>query len=208
MTFAEMCALADEVAARAHRRRDPAGRAHRRGGVPQVPDQPVAPLRQAGPLPGRHPPVRRRRRQLQPDLRPGHDDDARCRPGTCGGRWRRRAPTWPANSTRATAKIDVPGVDDERDRRPGTAPGHRADALVVPPGGRAVRPVPRRGRDGSCSRRMVSAPVQPAGQPLHGPVDAAGRPHHPAQHAAVAGRATGGQARRASAPDRDLVPGR
>ena len=38
---------------------------------------------------------------------------------------------------------DVSGVDDERDRRPDTAPGHRADAVVVPAGGRIVRPVPR-----------------------------------------------------------------
>ena len=71
---------------------------------------------------------------------------------------------------------------------------HRAsgtDAVVVRPGGWAVRPVPRGGRDGSCSRRMVSAPVQPAGQPVHGPVDAAGRPDHPPQHAAVAGREAG-----------------
>ena len=106
-------------------------------------------------------------------------------------------------------EVDVPGVDDERDRRPGTAPGLRTDALVVPPGGWAVRPVPRRGRDGSCSRRMVSAPVQPAGQPLHGPVDAACRPNHRPQHAAVAGRATARLRRlAASAPDRDRVPGR
>ena len=33
-----------------HRSRDPAGRAHRRRGLPQIPDQPVAPLPQAGAL--------------------------------------------------------------------------------------------------------------------------------------------------------------
>ncbi len=39
-------------------------------------------------------------------------------------------------------------------------------AVVVQAGGRIVRPVPRRRRDGSRSGRMVSAPVQPARQPL------------------------------------------
>ena len=91
---------------------------------------------------------------------------------------------------RGDREVDVSGVDDERDRRPGTARRLRADAVVVRPGGWAVRPVPRGGRDGSCSRRMVSAPVQPAGQPVHGPVDAAGRPDDTPQHAAVAGRET------------------
>ena len=81
----------------------------------------------------------------------------------------------------------LPGVDDERDRRSRAAPGHGADAVVVPPGGEAVRPVPRCCRNGSRSGRMVFAPVQPARQPLHGPVGTARRPHHPAQHAAVAG---------------------
>ncbi len=50
---------------RAHRRRHPPGRADRRRGVPQVPDQQVAPVPQAGPLPGRDPAVRRRGRELQ-----------------------------------------------------------------------------------------------------------------------------------------------
>ena len=50
--------------------------------------------------------------------------------------------------------------------------GLGSDAVVVPAGRRPLRPVPRRGRDRSRSRRMVSAPVQPARQPLHGPVDA------------------------------------
>jgi hypothetical protein len=44
---------------------------------------------------------------------------------------------------------------------------------------------------GSRSGRMVSAPVQPARQPLHDLVGAARRPHHPPQPAAVAGRAPG-----------------
>ena len=92
---------------------------------------------------------------------------------------------------RRDGEDDVPGVDDERDRRPGASSGLGSDAVVVPAGGWALRPVPRRGRDGSRSRRMVSAPVQPARQPLHGPVDEVGRPDHRAQHAAVPGREAG-----------------
>ena len=52
---------------------------------------------------------------------------------------------------------------------------HRAtgrDAVVVQARRRSVRPVPRRRRDRSRSGRMVSAPVQPARQPLHGAVAA------------------------------------
>ncbi|CAN5831913.1 hypothetical protein BH09ACT7_BH09ACT7_39740 [soil metagenome] len=50
-------------------------------------DQPLAPLRQTHPVPGRNHPVRRRGGQLQSDVRPGHDDvvdpggQPACRPG-------------------------------------------------------------------------------------------------------------------------------
>ncbi len=73
--FAQICDLADQILP-AHvsgcaAARDTAGR----DGVSQVPDQPVAPLRRARALSGRHHPVRRRGGEFQPDLRPGHDDD-------------------------------------------------------------------------------------------------------------------------------------
>ena len=44
-----------------------------------------------------------------------------------------------------------------------------------------------------------SAPVQSSRQPVHGPVARTRRPHHPAQHAAVAGRAPSNAGRRAPA---------
>ena len=73
--FAQICDLVDEMLpghfSSALRQGHPA----RRDGVPQVPDQSVAPLRQTRPLSRWHLPVRRRGRQLQPDLRPGHDYD-------------------------------------------------------------------------------------------------------------------------------------
>ena len=56
------------------------------------------------------------------------------------------------------------------------------------PVGGSVRPVPRRRRDGSRTGRMVFAQVQPSRQSLHGAVRTPRRPHHPAQHEAVAGR--------------------
>ena len=99
---------------------------------------------------------------------------------------------------RAAAKTTFPVWTDECDRRPGAAPRHGADAVVVPAGGRSVRSVPRRRRDGSRSGGMVFAPVQSARQPLHGPVGTAGRPHHPAQHATVAGGEAGPSGCRAS----------
>ena len=51
--FAAMCALADEIVPAHVAAAHTSGRADRRRGVPQVSDQPVAPLRQARPLPGR-----------------------------------------------------------------------------------------------------------------------------------------------------------
>ena len=81
-------------------------------------------------------------------------------------------------------------------------------AVVVRPGGQSVRPVPRRGRDRSCSRRMVFAPVLVAGQPLHGPVGEAGRPHYSAQHATLARRAPSCTARTPRRAGAALITGR
>ena len=86
---------------------------------------------------------------------------------------------------------------------------HNADrrrAVVVPAGRCALRPVPRRGRDRSRSRGMVSAPVQPARQPLHGAAAGDLRPRGPAQHAACGGSRR--RTARVSARDRDPVPDR
>ena len=99
-------------------------------------------------------------------------------------------------------QVDVSGVDDDGDRRPHLPSRDRGQAVVVRPGGQSVRPVPRGGRDRSCSRRMVFASVLVTGQPLHGPVGEAGRPHYSAQHATLARRApswTAGTPRRAGA---------
>ena len=82
-TVAQMLDLVDEIAARALLLRAAAGHPARRDGVPQVPDQSLAPLRQARALPRRHLPVRRRRRQLQSHLRAGHDHDGHPGRRTC-----------------------------------------------------------------------------------------------------------------------------
>ncbi len=73
--FAQMLRPGRRDTARALFVRAAAGHPARRDGVPQVPDQSLAPLRQTRPLPRRHLPVRRRRRQLQSHLRAGDDDD-------------------------------------------------------------------------------------------------------------------------------------
>ncbi len=62
-----------EARPRAHPRRVADRRAHRRAGALPGAVQPVAPLRQDGPVPERVGHHRRRGVQLQPDLRPGHD---------------------------------------------------------------------------------------------------------------------------------------
>ena len=144
------------------------GRTDRRRGVSQIPHQPVAPLRQDDPLPDRDHPVRRRRGQLQSDLRPGHDDDVHPGRPTCAGAETPAIPTSPGSCRGRRRKPPIPvwtmnAIGDLMLHGP-TAP----TAVVVPAGRRPVRPVPRRGRDGTRSGGMVSAPVQPAGQPLHG----------------------------------------
>ena len=79
---------------------------------------------------------------------------------------------WLAKLNRATAKTTYPvwtmnAIGDLSSTTP------RAGAAVVPTGRRLLRPVPRRRGDRTRSRRMVLAPVQPARQPVHGPVAAA-----------------------------------
>ena len=61
--------------ARTRQRGAPQGRTARRDGVPQVPDQPVAPLRQDDRFPAGIIPFGDAVVELQPDVRPGHDDD-------------------------------------------------------------------------------------------------------------------------------------
>ncbi len=89
------------------------------------------------------------------------------------------------------------GVADADPPRTFPPRGHRAHPVVVAAVGRAVRPVPRRRRNRSRSRRMVSAPVLAPRQPLYDPAAADNRSRHAAQHAAVAARAPGGRPRAA-----------
>ena len=77
----------------------PTAEPDRRTGVPHIPDQQVAPLRQAGALPGRDRPVRRRGGQLQPHLRAGHDDDVAAGRSSATGAGIPRRSSWPPNST-------------------------------------------------------------------------------------------------------------
>ena len=200
----EMCALADEIVpphiAAAIRQGEPIGDV----AFHKYPTSRWRSYHKLERFPGGILPVRRRRRKLQPHLRAGHDDDlAAGRSSAPGARVTGSRPR--RDVQQGDGEVDVPGVDDERDRRPGAARRVRPDAVVVPAGRRALRPVPRGGRDGSRSRGMVSAPVQPSRQPVHGPADVVGRPDHQAQHAAVVAEK---RAARPSASDRDLVPGR
>ena len=73
--FARMCALADEIlpahVAAAIRQGEPIGDV----AFHKYPTSRWRRYDKLDRFPGRDPPVRRRRGQLQPDLRPGHDDD-------------------------------------------------------------------------------------------------------------------------------------
>ena len=128
--------------------------------------------------------------ELQSDVRPRHDDDVAAGRSSAAGAAdaHRESGAHPQPCHR---EDDLPGVDDERDRRPDAARRHRPDAAVVSARRLVVRSVPRRGGDRSRSGGMVSAPIQPARQPLDGAVGQARRPHGAAQHAAVAGREAG-----------------
>ena len=105
--FAGMCALADEVVPSHIAAAIRSGRTDRRSGIPQIPDQSMAAIPQARPLPRRDPAVRRRRRQLQSHLRAGNDDDL-----ATGGYLRRALespdPDLAATFNKATAKSTYP----------------------------------------------------------------------------------------------------
>ena len=85
------------AAAATRQRRAPRRGTRGRHGLSQVPREQVAPLRPDGPLSHRHHPVRRRRRELQPDLRPGHDDDVDPGGQPAGGAASPGRPTSPAS---------------------------------------------------------------------------------------------------------------
>ncbi|EUA36241.1 hypothetical protein I549_1813 [Mycobacterium avium subsp. avium 2285 (R)] len=178
------------LAARPLRRRAGPGRAAGRSRVSRLSGQPVAPLRQAGPRPGRHRRPRRRGGQLQPHLRPGDDDD---RAAGRSSAPRAAMPRRPAGrgAVPGHRQDHLPGVDDERHRRRHLPPRHHQTTrpVVVATVGRAVRPVPGRRRDRTRSGGMVSAPVLAAGQPLPDPAAPHRRARRRAQHAAVAGAA-------------------
>ena len=106
--FAACARLADEILPAHCRLRDAARRADRRGGVPQVPDQPVAPLRQARSLPAGIFPFGDAVVSFNPDLRPGHDDDVHPGRSTCGGYFRHPVSDLAARLQQAAAKTTYP----------------------------------------------------------------------------------------------------
>ena len=148
--FSGMCALADAVLpahiSTALRSAAPIGPA----GVPPLPHQPVAALRRDDPLPHRDRPVRRRRGQLQSDVRPRHDDDVH--PGRQPARGAGiRRPRHRRAAVEGDGENHLSRVDDERHRRPDPASGQGRRS----PGGTA--------RSGACS---TSFSVRPKRNPF------------------------------------------
>ena len=186
--FGEICALADEILP-ARQRGASQGRAAWRDGVPQVPDQSLAALRQDDPLPHGHHPVRGRRRELQPDVRPGHDDDL-----DPGGQPARGAPlrrrrdrhhavpataktTWPVWMMTAIGDLSLHNATGEAQ-------------WWYRPVGRLFDQFLGAAETDTVLAEWFLTSLQPARQPLHGALGAIGRAHHPAQHATLVGRAT------------------
>ena len=102
--FAGMCALADELLpphiAAAIRQGEPIGEV----AFHKYPASRWRRYDKLRALPAGHHSVRRRRRQLQSDVRAGHDDDLAAGGPSAAGAGVAGAPTWPASFNRATAK--------------------------------------------------------------------------------------------------------